>query len=74
MELQRLLADPELVEEYRRRARDRAKGFSWEAVTDRYEELLGSLLAASRPGPLPASVLDGPLPASALQPEALIVP
>ncbi|HET9102340.1 MAG TPA: glycosyltransferase [Solirubrobacteraceae bacterium] len=66
-ELQRLLADPALVAEYRCRARERARSFSWDAVTGRYEELLGSLLAASRPGPLPASVLEP-------EPEPLSVP
>jgi glycosyltransferase involved in cell wall biosynthesis len=38
--LARLLSDPELVEEYRRRAQQRARAhYSWEAVTDDYERL-----------------------------------
>jgi glycosyltransferase involved in cell wall biosynthesis len=38
--LQRLLSDPRLVEEYRRRARTRAQEyFSWDAVTRSYERL-----------------------------------
>jgi glycosyltransferase involved in cell wall biosynthesis len=43
--LQRLLDDPALVEEYRRRAQERAAAvYSWEAITDQYEELFHSLL------------------------------
>lgn len=42
--LQRLLDDPALVAEYRRRAEERAAAlYDWEAVTDRYEELFHSL-------------------------------
>ncbi len=39
-QLERLLADPALVVEYRERARRRAELYSWEAVTDQYEQLL----------------------------------
>jgi len=43
--LQRLLDDPALVAEYRRRAEERARAlYDWEAVTDRYEELFRSLV------------------------------
>jgi len=43
--LQRLLDDPALVAEYRRRAKERATAlYDWEAVTDRYEMLFHSLL------------------------------
>jgi len=43
--LQRLLDDPALVAEYRRRAEERARAlYDWEVVTDRYEELFRSLL------------------------------
>ena len=39
-QLEWLLGDPAAVEKYRDRALERAKGYSWEAVTDRYEALL----------------------------------
>ena len=39
-QLEWLLGDPVVVENYRDRALERAKQYSWEAVTDRYEELL----------------------------------
>ncbi len=43
--LAELLQNPELVEEYRRKARKRAEtNFSWEAVTDSYEQLFKALL------------------------------
>ncbi len=57
LQLERLLASPELVAEYRRRALERAKEYSWEAVTDRYEELLRAVYQARRPGRLPAEFL-----------------
>ncbi len=56
--LQRLLAAPELVERYRERARLRALDYSWEAITDQYEQMLSDVCAASRHGPLPRSMLD----------------
>jgi glycosyltransferase involved in cell wall biosynthesis len=42
-QLEWLLGDPAAVEKYRDRALERAKEYSWEAVTDRYEELLYAL-------------------------------
>ncbi len=57
-QLERVLADPGLVQEYRQRALERARGYSWEAVTDRYEELLQDVLTARRHGPLPESLID----------------
>jgi len=57
-QLGRLLDDPGLVEEYRRRALRRAQEYSWEAVTDQYEELLESVCAARRPGRLPDHLID----------------
>jgi glycosyltransferase involved in cell wall biosynthesis len=39
-QLERLLDEPELVEEYRSRALERAKMYSWEAVATAYEDLL----------------------------------
>ncbi|TML28521.1 MAG: glycosyltransferase family 1 protein, partial [Actinobacteria bacterium] len=58
-QLDRLLYDAELVEEYRRRARERARRYSWDAVADQYEALLSSVWERSRPGHLPADLLDG---------------
>jgi glycosyltransferase involved in cell wall biosynthesis len=58
-ELERLLDDPALVERYRERARERAKRYSWEAVTDQYEALLRRVCEASGPGALPAELIDG---------------
>ena len=64
VQLERLLDDPELVESYRARARERARRYSWDAVTDQYERLLARVSEAHRPGALPWSVLDTePLPA-----------
>ena len=57
-QLGRLLDEPETVEDYRSRARERAKRYSWEAVTDEYEQLLVSVKAASDPGRLPPELLD----------------
>lgn len=48
--LEWLLGDPAVVEKYRDRALQRAKHYSWEAVTDRYEELLNAVLSG-RGGP-----------------------
>ena len=49
--LEWLLADPAVVEKYRDRALQRAKDYSWEAVTDRYEELLNAV-RKTRGGPI----------------------
>jgi glycosyltransferase involved in cell wall biosynthesis len=57
-QLERLLAGPEVVEEYRGRALERAKEYSWEAVTDKYERLLMAACAARGHGRLPEFVLD----------------
>jgi glycosyltransferase involved in cell wall biosynthesis len=57
-QLKRLLSDPELVAEYRARALRRAEEYSWEAVTDQYEQLLSGVMAARGPGPLPDSLID----------------
>jgi glycosyltransferase involved in cell wall biosynthesis len=48
--LEWLLGDPAVVEKYRDRALQRAKHYSWEAVTDRYEELLNAV-RSGRGGP-----------------------
>jgi glycosyltransferase involved in cell wall biosynthesis len=58
VQLERLLADPDLVAEYRRRARERARRYSWDAVADQYEELLRAVWERSRPGHLPAHLVD----------------
>ncbi|MGI8411720.1 MAG: glycosyltransferase [Solirubrobacteraceae bacterium] len=57
-QLERLLGDPELVAEYRLRALNRARQYSWEGVTDQYEELLATVCAAHGPGSLPPSLVD----------------
>ncbi len=48
-QLARLVADPELVAQYRGRALARASEYSWEAVTDQYEELLNAVRAQRAP-------------------------
>jgi glycosyltransferase involved in cell wall biosynthesis len=57
-QLERLLNEPLLVEEYRRRALERAREYSWEAVTDQYERLLTAVCQARGPGPLPQFLVD----------------
>jgi glycosyltransferase involved in cell wall biosynthesis len=57
-QLERLISDPALVEDYRLRARERARGYSWEVVTDQYEELLRAVRDASGHGPLPHFLVD----------------
>jgi glycosyltransferase involved in cell wall biosynthesis len=66
--LEQVLADPELVASYRERAKERAKQYSWDAVTDQYEQLLLRACTASSHGPLPPELVDhdapGPRPMS----------
>jgi glycosyltransferase involved in cell wall biosynthesis len=53
-QLERLLDEPDLVDEYRSRARKRAEMYSWDAVATAYEHLLldtGGF--GTGPGPLP---------------------
>jgi glycosyltransferase involved in cell wall biosynthesis len=69
-QLQRLLDDPALVEQYRVRALERAQGYSWEAVTDQYEQLLQAVFEGRRHGPLPESLLHRE-PAQELEREAV---
>jgi glycosyltransferase involved in cell wall biosynthesis len=52
-QLERLLDDPETVEEYRWRARERAKLYSWDAVAAAYEQLLLEVSEGTGFGPLP---------------------
>jgi glycosyltransferase involved in cell wall biosynthesis len=56
--LERCFDDPDLVAEYRKRGRERAKLYSWEAVTDQYERLMTHLLETRGPGPLPIELLE----------------
>ena len=58
VQLERLLNDPELVEGYRRRGRERAREYSWDTVTDKYESLLTAVCEARGPGPLPPFLVD----------------
>ncbi len=58
--LERVLADPELVEDYRARALERARLYSWDAVTDSYEDLLRGACEMAGPGWLPAELIDAP--------------
>jgi glycosyltransferase involved in cell wall biosynthesis len=58
VQLERLLADPGLVADYRTRARERARQYSWDAVTDQYEQLLTAVCEARGPGSLPESLVD----------------
>jgi glycosyltransferase involved in cell wall biosynthesis len=57
-QLERVLDEPELVGEYRGRALERARLYSWDAVTDQYEQLLEAVCAARRPGNLPDHLID----------------
>ena len=57
-QLKRLLAAPKLVDEYRVRALHRARDYSWDAVTDRYEQLLRAVCDARGPGRLPEYLVD----------------
>jgi glycosyltransferase involved in cell wall biosynthesis len=59
-QLGRLVDDSGLVAEYRSRARERAKRYSWEAVTDQYEQLLEAVREARSPGRLPPDLVDVP--------------
>ncbi len=54
-QLGRLLDDPELVLSYRERALQRAELYSWEAVTDQYEQMLEAVLAQHSSEPPPPS-------------------
>ncbi len=57
-ELGRLLDEPQTVADYAGRARERARSYSWDAVTDAYEALLHEVRARRRPGPLPPELVD----------------
>ena len=57
-QLDRLLADPELVAGYREKALERAKLYSWDAVAAAYEQLLLEVSDSTGHGPLPMERLD----------------
>lgn len=72
-QLERIITEPAVVDEYRRRARERAAGYSWEAVTDEYESLLAHTIEMRGPGWLPPELCDPagePVPAVAGQPSS----
>jgi glycosyltransferase involved in cell wall biosynthesis len=64
-QLERLFDEPELVDRYRARARERARRYSWDAVTDEYEQLLVNVRQLGGPGSLPAELVDGETPSAA---------
>lgn len=68
VQLELVLGDPELVEDYRARARERAKRYSWDAVADEYEALLEDVRAAQGPGWLPEAMADADAPPPELTP------
>src|SRR2546423_1382321 len=51
--LEELLKEPDIVEQYRTRARKRAEIYSWDAVATAYEHLLLEVHGGTGPGPLP---------------------
>jgi len=57
-QLERLIADSELVEDLRHRAQERARLYSWDAVASAYERLLLGVSEGTGPGPLPVERLD----------------
>ena len=61
-QLERLFDDPDLVADYRRRARERARRYSWDAVTDQYEALLQRVCDRHGHGALPPELIDVPAP------------
>jgi len=57
-QLGKLLEDPATVERYRSLALERARRYSWDAVTDEYEQLLVAVREAHKPGRLPPELVD----------------
>ena len=57
-QLERLLADPELVAGYREQALERAELYSWDAVAAAYEQLLLEVSDSGGHGPLPMERLE----------------
>jgi glycosyltransferase involved in cell wall biosynthesis len=56
--LRRLLEEPRAVADYRARALERARLYSWDAVASAYEELLLDVKASAGHGPLPLDKLE----------------
>ena len=50
--IESVLADPTLVERMRELARQRARGYSWDRITDAYERLLSGLIRSTVPARL----------------------
>jgi len=57
-QLERLLADPDLVAGYREKALSRAELYSWDAVAAAYEQLLLEVSDAAGYGPLSMERLE----------------
>jgi glycosyltransferase involved in cell wall biosynthesis len=57
-QLERLLGDEATVEDYRRRALERARLYSWDAVASAYEQLLLEVSEGTGHGPLPLDRLE----------------
>jgi glycosyltransferase involved in cell wall biosynthesis len=57
-QLERLLDEPDTVEQYRERALRRAERYSWDAVASAYEQLLLDVCGGSGYGPLPLDRLE----------------
>jgi glycosyltransferase involved in cell wall biosynthesis len=57
-QLERLLQEPETVEDYRRRALERAGLYSWDAVASAYEQLLLDVCDGLGHGPLPLDKVE----------------
>jgi glycosyltransferase involved in cell wall biosynthesis len=57
-QLERILDQPDVVDTYRERARERARRYDWDAVTDEYEALLERVCRLRGPGPLPPELTD----------------
>jgi glycosyltransferase involved in cell wall biosynthesis len=51
-QLERLLLKPEMVEDYRHRALERARLYSWDAVASAYEQMLLEVCDGLGHGPL----------------------
>lgn len=59
--IQLIESQPELAESYRRRAPDRIRAvYSWERITDQYEELFYQLAAGEDPTRVHSSVIEAP--------------
>jgi glycosyltransferase involved in cell wall biosynthesis len=57
-QLEHILDEPEVVDTYRVRARERARRYDWDSVTDEYEALLERVCSLHGPGSLPPELTD----------------